>query len=134
MPALKTADSAGRVIYVGTYSKALFPGLRIGYVIAARPLLMRLAQARFASDFGSDLPAQIALAELISAGVLERHVRRIRRVYSRRRKAMLEALAHSMPAGAVWTRPAGGHCICLRLPGDVDPDALATRAGAAANL
>lgn len=128
LPALKTADAAGRVIYVGTFSKALYPGLRIGYVVAQRPLLMRLAVARFGADFGGDLLAQIALTDLITTGVLERHVRRMRREHTKRREAMLETLAACMPDDAAWTRPAAGQSICLKLPRGVDPGAVQLRA------
>jgi GntR family transcriptional regulator/MocR family aminotransferase len=124
LPALKTTDAAGRVIYVGTFSKALFPGLRVGYLVAPRPLLSRLALARFGADFGSDVLAQIALTDLIDSGVLERHVRRMRREHALRRTAMLDALAASMPEGASWTRPSAGQSICLTLPPGVDAEAL----------
>jgi GntR family transcriptional regulator/MocR family aminotransferase len=128
LPALKTSDAAGRVVYMGTFSKALFPGLRVGYVVAPRPLLARLALARFAADFGSDLVAQLALTDLITNGVLERHVRRIRREHVVRRDALLEALAAHLPEDVSFNRPAAGQSVCLQLPPGVDPDALALRA------
>ncbi len=124
LPALKTLDPAGQVIYVGTFSKALFPGLRLGYVVAARPLLERLVLARFTSDFGSDALAQAAVAELLETGALERHVRRLRRLYAERRAAMLAALEASMPAGVRWSRPRGGLAIWLVLPAEIDASAL----------
>jgi len=123
-PALKTRDPAGQVIYVGTFSKALFPGLRLGYVVAARPLLTRLALARFRGDFGSDALAQAALAQLIESGALERHVRGLRRHYAARRDAMLEALAAHMPEGTRFRPPQGGHAVWVELPADVDSDAF----------
>ena len=131
LPALKTRDESGRVIYVGTFSKALFPGLRLGYVVAPPPLLMRLATARFTSDFGSDLLAQIALSELISSGVLERHVRRMRKAHALRLAATLEALQEHMPDDASWTQPTAGQSVMLRLPASVDPHEVARRAARA---
>jgi len=131
LPALKTRDPAGRVIYAGTFSKALFPGLRLGYVVAAPPLLARLASARVFSDFGSDGIAQAAVADLLSSGALERHVRRVRRAMSERRDALLATLADHLPEDAEWTRPAGGHLVWVRLPAEVDPDALALASGEA---
>ncbi len=128
LPALKARDPSGRVVYAGTFSKATFPGLRLGYVVAARPLLSRLVTARLFADFGSDVVSQAAIAELLRSGSLERHVRRLRAHYAERRDAMLAALDESMPAGVEWTRPQGGHTIWLTLPAAVDPDALAVAA------
>jgi DNA-binding transcriptional MocR family regulator len=125
LPALKTRDPAGQVIYIGTFSKALFPGLRLGYVVAARPLLTRMVLARFSADFGSDALAQAAVTELLATGALERHVRGLRKHYARRRDAMLEALAEHMPDGTRFHPPRGGHAVWVALPGDVDSDALA---------
>jgi GntR family transcriptional regulator/MocR family aminotransferase len=129
-PALKNLDRAGRVVYVGTFSKTLFAGLRVGYLVAPRPLLERIVLSRFASDFMTDVVTQAALASLHESGALDRHVRRVRSVYAERRAAMLNALATHMPPGTGWTEPAGGNGIWLRLPPDVD--AAAVHAGAAA--
>jgi DNA-binding transcriptional MocR family regulator len=80
---------------------------------------------------GGDVLAQVVVADLLASGVLERHVRRVRRIHAARRAALLEALDAHMPEGTHWTRPSAGHLVWLRLPGDVDPDALAARAGEA---
>jgi DNA-binding transcriptional MocR family regulator len=128
LPALKRDDPAGRVVYVGTFSKALFPGLRVGYLVAARPLIRQLMLARWASDFASDALAQVAVADLLASGALDRHVRRARRSYARRLAAMLDALDSHMPAACSWTRPEGGHHVWLRLPRGVDPDVVAAAA------
>lgn len=128
VPALKNRDAAGQVIYVGTFSKALFPGIRVGYVVAPRPLLRKLVLARWAADFSTDLVAQAAVAELLRGGGLERHVRRVRKLYAERRAALLEALAEHMPEGTRWQEPAGGNAVWVTLPADVD--ALAVHVGA----
>jgi GntR family transcriptional regulator/MocR family aminotransferase len=121
IPGLKTRDLAGQVIYVGTFSKALVPALRIGYVVAPAPLLMRLATVRIACDFATNPIAQAALAELLEAGDLERHVRRVRKLYASRLRALDAALADSTPEGTRWTLPAGGNALWLRLPAAADP-------------
>ncbi len=124
IPALKTEDRDGRVIYVGTFSKAVFPGLRLGYVVAARPLLLRLAEAHMVAGFGTGLVEQAALAELLAGGGLERHVRRARRRYQERLETMLDAFDASMPGGCKRVRPVGGNAIWATLPADTDGAAV----------
>jgi GntR family transcriptional regulator/MocR family aminotransferase len=115
-PALKTLDAAGHVIYVGTFSKALFPGLRVGYVVAPRPLLGRMALLRAAADGHTSTLAQATLQDLLESGAFERHVRRVRQRYAERRSALLAALAAHLPEGARWTPAVGGNCVWLELP------------------
>ena len=119
--ALKTLDRSGQVVHAGTFSKVLFPTLRVGYVVAARPLLEKMVLARMTADFATAAVPQAALALLLRSGVLARHVRRMRRLYAERQRAMLDALARHMPAGTSWSAPPGGHMLWLRLPA-VDPD------------
>jgi GntR family transcriptional regulator/MocR family aminotransferase len=120
LPALKTQDRAGQVIYLGTFSKALFPGLRVGYVVAPRALLARLALLRFATDVHTASLAQDALALLLESGAFERHVRRVRRLYAERAEALCTALEEQLPEGARFRRPVGGNSVWLRLPDAAD--------------
>ncbi len=120
LPALKTGDGSGRVIYLGTLSKALFPGLRLGYAVAPRAFLVPFALARFAASFGADAVSQAAAAELIASGALERHVRRIRPHYAVRRRAMQSALEAAMPEPVRWRAPRSGHAFWLELPDPID--------------
>lgn len=122
--ALKGQDPAGRVIYVGTFSKIIFPSLRLGYLVAAPALLNKLVLSRWVADAQPSVVPQAALAELLGSGALDRHVRRMRKLYSERLAAMLTALEASMPAGARWTRPLGGHLVWVTLPAGTDPDGL----------
>jgi GntR family transcriptional regulator/MocR family aminotransferase len=124
LEALQTLDASGRVIYVGTFSKSLFPDLRVGFVVAPEWIRGPLTAAKLLSDGRTSLTAQIALAAFIGEGHLTRHVRRMRRIYGDRRKALLEGIAGT-PAG--WLAPypsAAGLHLSLRLPGEVDPKAL----------
>jgi len=130
LPALKAADRAGHVIYAGTFSKALFPGLRLGYVVAPRPLLQRIVTARFVGDFGTAVVEQAALATLLATRGLERHVRRVRRLYEARRDALVAALDAHMPAGARWSVPRGGHLVWVALPPGTDAERLWQEAAA----
>jgi DNA-binding transcriptional MocR family regulator len=129
-PALKTRDPGEQVIYLGTFSKALFPGLRIGYVVAARSLLPRLSLLRMAASQQPALVDQMALAELFEGDALERHVRRVRRRHVERARAMLHALGAGMPEGVRFREPAGGSGVWVELPAAVDARALAAEAAA----
>jgi GntR family transcriptional regulator/MocR family aminotransferase len=129
--ALKTADPAAQVIYVGTFSKVLCPGLRVGYVVAAPPLLAKMALARWNTDANTNVIAQAALAHLLRTGGLERHLRRVRRTYAARLAAMLEALAEHMPPGTTWSRPRGGLMVWVGLPRGCDAEGVHRDAAAA---
>jgi DNA-binding transcriptional MocR family regulator len=126
-PALKTLDRAGQVVYVGTFSKALFPGLRVGYIVAARPLLERITAAHFAANFQTSPLVQAALWELIQDGTLERHVRRVRRLYAERLAALGEAVGRELPEGTRFSPPAGGTALWVELPPRADGDAIFSR-------
>jgi GntR family transcriptional regulator/MocR family aminotransferase len=124
LPALKAHDAAGQVIYAGTFSKMLFPQLRVGYVVAARPLLERLVAAHLVADFGTSVVTQAALTTLLATRGLERHVRHVRRLYGERLRTLLAALERAMPEGARWLAPRSGLLVWLRLPPRLDPDRL----------
>jgi DNA-binding transcriptional MocR family regulator len=131
LPALAAGDAAGRVIHAGTFSKALFPGLRLGYVLAAPPLRERLAREALASSFGVSPLVQALLVELVRGGALERHVRRMRRLYTEREVALEAALADALPEGARVVQPAGGTSLWLTLPPAIDPSEVHERARSA---
>jgi len=126
--ALAAQGGGDRVVYAGTFSKALFPGLRVGYVVAAPPLLRALSLLRLASTFQPSLVDQMALAELLARDSLERHVRRVRKRYAERGRAMADALAEALPDGARFALPCGGNAIWVELPRSVDANALAVAA------
>lgn len=126
--ALKAMDGGDRVVYVGTFSKALFPGLRLGYVVAAPALLHALVPLRAAASFQPSLVDQMAVAELLARDSIERHVRRVRKRHAASGRAMAEALEASMPAGTHFRTPRGGSAIWVELPPETDPQALAVAA------
>ncbi|WP_445145740.1 MocR-like pyridoxine biosynthesis transcription factor PdxR [Dyella sp. Tek66A03] len=94
LDALQTLDRDGVVFYVGTFSKSLFPALRLGYMVTPPWAMAALARARQLSDWHSDVLAQDTLALFIAEGHLARHVRKMRRIYGERRASLLDALSH----------------------------------------
>lgn len=89
---LQSLDHEGRVIYVGTFSRTLFPAMRIGYLVAPRPLFASFAAAKWLSDRHTPVLEQETLAEFIASGAYERHLRRARRANTVRRDALLTAI------------------------------------------
>ncbi|MEP6730096.1 MAG: PLP-dependent aminotransferase family protein [bacterium] len=125
--ALQGMDMQGRVIYIGTFSKVLFPAMRVGYVIVPRPLWDAFVSAREALDIFSPTLYQLALADFLREGHFVRHLRRMRAVYLRRRDALLEGLAtHCAPKLVVHNADAGLHVATL-LPDGVDDITLVER-------
>ncbi|HMO47171.1 MAG TPA: PLP-dependent aminotransferase family protein [Rubrivivax sp.] len=114
--ALQAMDGDGRVIYVGTFSKALSPQLRLGYLVLPPPLVPAFRQAKRLTDRHAPLLEQRALAALIDSGAYERHVRRLRRENERRRTALLEAISRELPADARVEGAAAGLHVVLWLP------------------
>lgn len=117
---------ACRTVYCGSFSKSLSPGLRVGWVCAATPVIQRLVLLKQAGDLHSPTLNQIATAR-VAAAQFDAHVARLRAAYGARRDAMLAALARHMPAGVRWTRPEGGMFVWLTLPEGMDGADLLAR-------
>ncbi|WP_334193444.1 aminotransferase-like domain-containing protein [Pararhodobacter sp.] len=107
--------NACRTIYSGSFSKVLSPGLRVGWVVAAAPVIQRLVLMKQAADLHSPTLNQIA-TEQVARAIFDAHTANLRRVYGARRDAMLAALARHMPEGVRWTKPEGGMFVWLTLP------------------
>ena len=117
------------VIYLGSFSKILAPGLRLGYVIAPPQLYPKLLQAKQAADLHTPGFNQRVVVEVLKDGFLDRHVPTIRARYQAQRHAMLAALdRHLGGLGVTWTQPVGGMFVWLRLPAGLDAQALLPRA------
>ena len=116
-PAPLTARNPEGCIYLGSFSKVLAPGLRLGYVVAPQAIYPKLLQAKQAADLHSPSFNQRLVAEVLKDGFLERHVPTIRALYKRQRDAMHAALERELASlGVTWSRPDGGMFLWARLP------------------
>ena len=128
-PAPLLSRWAEGVLYLGSFSKILAPGLRLGYVIAPPALYPKLLQAKQAADLHTPGFNQRVVVEVIKDGFLDQHVPTIRARYHAQRDAMLAALARELgPTGAEWTRPVGGMFVWVRLPEGLNAQALLPKA------
>lgn len=114
--ALQAIDTEGRVIYVGTFSKALSPQMRLGYLVLPPALVPAFRQAKRLTDRHAPLLEQRVLASLVDGGAYERHVRRIRRENERRRAALLDAIARHLPDDTRVQGSAAGLHVVVWLP------------------
>lgn len=128
---LASLDRAGSVIYVGTMSKVLAPGLRIGYVAGPRDLLQRLEAHREFLDMQGDHVVEAAVAEMLEDGDVQRHVRRVREQYRERRDLLARLLRSSFGDALSFVLPQGGIALWVRVQSRVDVDRWAARALAA---
>jgi GntR family transcriptional regulator/MocR family aminotransferase len=125
---LASADGAGVVVYVGTLSKVLAPGLRLGFVSAPRALIDALTEARRSRDRQGDRVLEHAVAELFEDGEIERHVRRMRKIYAGRRDALLGALQRSLGAVVRAGPSNGGMALWVEVDPAVDVERWAVAA------
>jgi len=117
------------VIYLGSFSKILAPGLRLGYVIAPSALYPKLLQAKQAADLHTPGFNQRVVIEVLKGDFLDRHVPTIRALYKSQRNAMMAALERHMAGlDVTWTQPVGGMFVWLRLPEGLDAQALLPQA------
>jgi 2-aminoadipate transaminase len=121
---LKAADRAGVVIYIGTFSKILFPGLRLGWLVAPPAVVERLHAAKQLADLHTSALLQAAVHRFCERRLLDRHVTKVTAEYARRRTLLLAALRRRMPEAVTWTEPQGGFSLLLTLPPGLTAAAL----------
>jgi len=129
---LAALDESDVVVLLFSFSKSLFPGVRVGSISARGRALEGLVALKHATDLSDALLLQAGLTRFIESGAYERHLTRIRKVLRSRHQAMDEALESSMPPGTTWTRPDGGYQLWVELPFEIDTRDLladAARAG-----
>jgi DNA-binding transcriptional MocR family regulator len=120
VPPLAGLDASGLVVHLSSFSKSLFPGARVGAVVARGRVVDALLALKHASDLSDSLPLQAALAELVETGEYDRHLARLRRVMRARRDALLETLEKELPEGSRWNTPEGGYQVWVELPNGID--------------
>jgi 2-aminoadipate transaminase len=119
MPRMLSMNPDG-VIYMGSFSKVLTPGIRLGYVVAPKALTRKLEMAKQATDLHTAQLTQMMAYEVIKDGFLEQHIPTIRTLYGNQCQVMLDAMAEFFPEGVSWTRPEGGMFIWVTLPKHID--------------
>jgi 2-aminoadipate transaminase len=131
VPPIKELDESGDTVLLRSFSKLTFPGLRVGWVIGPKALLARLTEAKQLADLHTDQLSQAVLLRFAESGRLQAHSAKVRAAGAERLRAVLEACAQSLPAGASFTRPEGGMNLWVRLPEPLDAGELLGRAQAA---
>jgi GntR family transcriptional regulator/MocR family aminotransferase len=124
LPSLHALDGGQHVFYLGTFSKNLMPGLRVGWVAAPRPALEHLVELKRVQDCGTSPLLQAALDIFLREGGLDEHLERVRPAYRERRDRMLETLHSHFHPEIEWTRPSGGLFLWVTLPPALDGDDL----------
>jgi len=118
---VKSMDKGGVVIYVGTFSKVLFPGLRVGWIAADRSCIERLVPLKRASSLSGNHLTEAALEQFCRRGYYDLHIKRMHRLYRKRMMAALKSLEQNLSGFPVsWKPPAGGYTIWLEIPGFAD--------------
>ncbi|KAG0751520.1 hypothetical protein G6F24_014252 [Rhizopus arrhizus] len=122
------AEHGANVVRLGTFSKVLAPGLRLGDIAAARPLINKLVQAKQATDLHTPTLTQMAVYEIVKDGFLEEHLPNVREIYRAQGSCMLDAIKREFPSTVTWTKPEGGMFIWLTLPEHIDSTKLLEKA------
>jgi 2-aminoadipate transaminase len=130
LPTLLSMNPEG-VVHMGSFSKVLAPGLRVGYLIAPDALHRKLVQAKQAADLHTPSFTQRMVYEAVKDGFLDTHIPEIRSLYASQCQAMLAELTRHFPSSAQWNRPEGGMFIWVKLPQHIDSTALLEQAIAA---
>lgn len=120
VPPLAALDERGLVVHLSSFSKSLFPGVRVGSITARGRTLEGLLALKHSTDLSDAMPLQAALADFVRSGEYDRHLARMRKMLRSRTDAMLAALEKEMPEGTSWTEPEGGYQVWLELGFDVD--------------
>jgi 2-aminoadipate transaminase len=128
IPAIKSLDTKGRVIYIGTFSKVLAPGFRLAWVIGSEEIINKFSLTKQSSDLCSNMFVQYVAYEYIKGGYLDIQIKHIKKLYRHKRDVMVKALEEYFPEGAKWTVPGGGMFLWVTLPKNVNTRLMFKRA------
>lgn len=115
-PPIKALDRSDMVTYIGTFSKTLMPGLRVGYMVVTGKHFQPLLECKLLHDLSSSTVAQAIVSEYLASGHYRRHLTSLRTINIQGRNAMVKALERFFPAEASWTIPTGGLFLWVKLP------------------
>lgn len=125
---IKSLDATGSTILLRSFSKIAFPGLRVGWIVASRPVIARLAEAKQWCDLHTDQLSQAILLRFAESGRLAAHTESVRRAGAERLATVLDACDRHLPPGTSFTRPQGGMSLWIRLPEPLDATTLLSAA------
>lgn len=128
VPPLKRLDESGNTVLLRSFSKIAFPGLRVGWIVAPRPLIERLVEAKQLADLHTDQLSQALLLRFLESGRLEKHRAGMIAAGAERLSATLAACEQHLPPGTRFTRPQGGMNVWVELPAELDTGELLPRA------
>ncbi len=117
----------GNVLFLGSFSKELCPGLRVSWIVGPTPIINALVQAKQAADLHTSTLAQMIVARAVQDGFIDAHIQTLTGVYKQRRDLMLGYMQTHFPSSVSWTRPAGGLFIWVRLPEGTNATSLLDR-------
>lgn len=124
IPSVKSLDTEGLVIFLGTFSKTFCPGLRIGWVCASPSILNKFIMVKQSADLQSNSMSQREISLFMDMYDLDKHVDKIKNVYRRRRDLMMESMKKYFPEGVTWTHPKGGLFTWVTVPEHIDTKKL----------
>lgn len=119
LPSLKSLDKEDNVIYTSTFSKVLSPGLRLGWVVANKEIIRKMAIAKQGTDLCSNIFVQYIADEYIRSGMIDKQIPKIKKMYRKKKDIMLRAIKKHFPKQAEWTKPNGGMFIWVTLPSHI---------------
>ncbi|HXV59480.1 MAG TPA: PLP-dependent aminotransferase family protein [Vicinamibacteria bacterium] len=124
LPPLKALDERGSVLHIGTFSKGLFPGLRLGWIVADREVVAAIERSKLIADYYTSLLLQAAGLEFCLRGHYDRHLKRLAAIYRQKSQRLVRALERHFPDNVSWTTPEGGYAFWVTLPEGLSAESL----------